>query len=258
MSLSPSQPAASALYEHSDPVREGREHRGEWRARRLFRREDRTLAEGQANRQNPASERDIWWGPVNIPCDEHVFENQPRARYRLPQHAERLYLRRWFRRMGSEVSHEGPRHLLAAVSRPLHAHDAHPPDTTMNVRTSARPTSSSTTLALSRRIVSPLGWVRRTASTSVSRTRHSSSPRHRICRRDEEGVFTVMNYFVPKRGVLSMHCSAPRTKRPARLRCSSASAAQAKRRSRQIPSAASSVMTSIAGAMTHLQYRGGC
>jgi len=78
--------------------------------------------------KNPASERDIWWGPVNIPCDEHVFEiNRERAIDYLNTR-ERLYCVDGSPD-GSEVSHEGPRHLLAAVSRPLHAHDAHPPDT---------------------------------------------------------------------------------------------------------------------------------
>src|SRR5258705_11914076 len=30
--------------------------------------------------ENPASKGDIWWGPVNIPCDEHTFQiNRQRA-----------------------------------------------------------------------------------------------------------------------------------------------------------------------------------
>ena len=30
--------------------------------------------------KNSASEGDIWWGPVNIPCDEHTFHiNRQRA-----------------------------------------------------------------------------------------------------------------------------------------------------------------------------------
>ena len=30
--------------------------------------------------KNPASENDIWWGTVNIPCDEHTFQiNRQRA-----------------------------------------------------------------------------------------------------------------------------------------------------------------------------------
>ena len=30
--------------------------------------------------QHPNSEKDVWWGPVNIPLDEHTFADQPRAR----------------------------------------------------------------------------------------------------------------------------------------------------------------------------------
>src|SRR5437868_12735231 len=30
--------------------------------------------------KDAASEKDIWWGPVNIPCDEHTFQiNRQRA-----------------------------------------------------------------------------------------------------------------------------------------------------------------------------------
>ena len=32
----------------------------------------------------------------------------------------------------------------------------------------------------------------------------------------KKGVFTMMNYFVPKRGVLSMHCSATADKKTGR------------------------------------------
>ena len=78
--------------------------------------------------EHPASKNDIWWGPVNIPCDAAHLPDQPPARARLSQHARAALLLRRLRRLGPEVPHQGPRHLLAAVSRALHAHDAHPPD----------------------------------------------------------------------------------------------------------------------------------
>ena len=30
--------------------------------------------------ENPASKNDIWWGPVNIPCDEHTFQSTASGR----------------------------------------------------------------------------------------------------------------------------------------------------------------------------------
>src|SRR5215204_7752824 len=41
--------------------------------------------------QHPASEKDIWWGSVNFPCDEHTFQiNRQRAVYYLNTR-DRLY-----------------------------------------------------------------------------------------------------------------------------------------------------------------------
>ena len=37
--------------------------------------------------KNPESEKDIWWGTVNVPFDEHTFQINPPACARLPQHA---------------------------------------------------------------------------------------------------------------------------------------------------------------------------
>ena len=118
----------SKLYEHAIRYREGREHRGQRRARRLLRREDRTLAEGQARGRTSRLEERHLVGAGEHPVRRAHFPNQSRARARLSQHARAALLLRRLRRLGSEVSHQGPRHLLAAVSRALHAHHAHPPD----------------------------------------------------------------------------------------------------------------------------------
>ena len=73
---------------------------------------------------------------------------------------------------------------------------------------------------------------------------------HGICRGDKKGVFTVANYFAPKQGVLdALLGDGGQGNRPLR-RCSSASAALAKRPSPPIRSVISSATTSIAGAMT--------
>ena len=78
--------------------------------------------------EHPDSKNDIWWGPVNIPLRRAHLSDQSPARARLSEHTRAALLLRRLRRLGSEVSHQGPRHLLAAVSRAVHAHDADPPD----------------------------------------------------------------------------------------------------------------------------------
>src|SRR5208337_594827 len=125
---STSQPPAQRALRTRDTLREGREHRGKWRARRVLRREDRPLAEGQAYRQESRVGKRHLVGAREHPLRRAHLPNQSPARSRLPQHARAALLLRWLRRVGSEVSHQGARHLLAAVSCALHAHHADPPD----------------------------------------------------------------------------------------------------------------------------------
>ena len=61
----------------------------------------------------------------------------------------------------------------------------------------------------------------------------------------KKGVFTVANYFGPKRGVLSMHCSATADKEPAARRCCSGCQARARRRSPPTRSGISSATTNM-------------
>ena len=71
----------------------------------------------------------------------------------------------------------------------------------------------------------------------------------------KKSAFTVMNYLMPDEGVLPMHSSVnvgPRVT----ASCSSASAGPARPPSRRTRSAASSVMTSTAGAQRAVQLRG--
>ena len=76
--------------------------------------------------KNPASEKDVWWGPVNIPLDAAGVCDQPRTRQGLPEHPRAPVLLRRLRGLGPEVSCQDPRDLLAPVSRAVHAHHADP------------------------------------------------------------------------------------------------------------------------------------
>jgi len=65
----------------------------------------------------------------------------------------------------------------------------------------------------------------------------------------KKGVFTVANYFAPKGGILSMHCSATADKQTAARRYYSVCRARVRRRCRPIRNAISLATMSIAGAI---------
>ena len=162
--------------------------------------------------KNPASERDIWWGPVNIPCDEHVFEiNRERAIDYLNTR-ERLYCVDGFAgwdpkyRMKVRVICSLPYHALfmhTMLIRPTHDERANfgAPDFVVynagafpaNRLTTGMGSPTSIDISFEDKALVILG------------TEYAGEMK--------KGVFTVMNYFAPKRGVLSMHCSATADKK---------------------------------------------
>ena len=102
---------------------------------------DRPQPEGQADRRSPRQQRQVWWGPVNIQLDEHVFLiNRQRAIDYLNTR-ERLYVIDGF-------AGWDPRYRLKVrviCSRPYHALFMH----NMLIRPTAagagRPSASPTT-----------------------------------------------------------------------------------------------------------------
>lgn len=115
-------------------------------------------------KQSP-SENEVWWGPVNIPLDPHAFAiNRERARDYLNTR-ERLYcfdgFAGWdpnYRLKVRVICSRGP--ITPSSSTPC---SSGPPR--RNWKGSARPTSSSTTRALSRPTASPRAWAPKRAST---------------------------------------------------------------------------------------------
>jgi phosphoenolpyruvate carboxykinase (ATP) len=157
--------------------------------------------------RNPASEHDIWWGPVNNPCDEHVFAiNRERAVDYLNTR-DRLYCVDGFAgwdpkyRMKVRVICSLPYHALfmhTMLIRPTHDERATfgAPDFVVynagafpaNRLTTGMGSATSIDISFEDKALVILG------------TEYAGEMK--------KGVFTVMNYFAPKRGVLSMHCSA--------------------------------------------------
>ncbi len=157
--------------------------------------------------KHPDSERNIWWGPVNIPCDSHTFAvNRQRALDYLNTR-ERLYCFDGFAgwdpkyRIKVRVICSRPYHALfmhTMLIRPTVEELAHfgGPDLTIynagafpaNRLTTGMGSTTSIDLSFEDRELVILG------------TEYAGEMK--------KGVFTVANYFAPKRGILSMHCSA--------------------------------------------------
>ena len=157
--------------------------------------------------KSPESAGDVWWGPVNIPLDEHTFlVNRERAQDYLNTR-RRLYVVDGY--AGWDPSYRLKVRVIC--SRPYHALFMHnmlirpteeelsgfgAPDFVIynagefpaNRQTSHMTSKTSVDLSFEEREMVILG------------TEYAGEMK--------KGVFTVMHYLLPKRGVLSMHCSA--------------------------------------------------
>jgi phosphoenolpyruvate carboxykinase (ATP) len=150
---------------------------------------------------------DVWWGPVNIALDEHVFEiNRERAfdylntrdqlyvidgfagwdeRYRIKVRVicERAYHALFMRNMlirptAEELENYGEPDFVIFNAGRFPA----------NLHTKGMTSKTSVDLSFERKEFVILG------------TEYAGEMK--------KGVFTIMNYLMPKQGVLSMHCSA--------------------------------------------------
>jgi len=157
--------------------------------------------------RHPESERDVWWGAVNIPCDTRTFAiNRQRAIDYLNTRP-RLYCIDGFAgwdpkyRIKVRVICALPYHalfmhimLIPPAAEELEAFEK--PDFTIynagsfpaNRLTTGMGSTTSIVLSLEERELVILG------------TQYAGEMK--------KGVFTAVNYFAPRRGILPMHCSA--------------------------------------------------
>jgi phosphoenolpyruvate carboxykinase (ATP) len=157
--------------------------------------------------QNATSERDVWWGPVNISVEGHTFDiNKERARDYLNTRS-RIYCFDGF--AGWDPEHRIKVRVIC--SRPYHALFMH----TMLIRPTPEeladfgepdyviynagkfPANRLTTGMTSK---TSIDFNFETGEVVILGTEYAGEMK--------KGVFTIMNYLMPKRGVLSMHCSA--------------------------------------------------
>lgn len=154
-----------------------------------------------------ASENDVWWGPVNFPLDELTFSiNRERAVDYLNTRS-RLYVVDAFAgwdeatRLKVRIICARPYHALFMHNMLIRPSDVEleefgEPDFVIfnaggfpaNRYTTGMTSRTSVDLSLDRREVVLLG------------TEYAGEMK--------KAVFTYMNYLLPKRGILSMHCSA--------------------------------------------------
>jgi phosphoenolpyruvate carboxykinase (ATP) len=157
--------------------------------------------------RDPSSEADVWWGAVNVPIDQMTFDiNLERAKDYLNTRSK-LYVVDAFAgwdpnyRLKVRVICARPYHALFMTNmliRPTRQQlgDFGEPDAVIynagrfpaNRLTSGMTSKTSIDLSLESRELIILG------------TEYAGEMK--------KGVLTMMNYFMPKRDVLSMHCSA--------------------------------------------------
>jgi len=165
--------------------------------------------------KNPGSEKDVWWGSVNIPLDPQSFAiNRERARDYFNT-LERLYCFDGFAGWDPKYRIK----VRVICSRPYHALFMH----TMLIRPTGQELADygkpdfviyNAGAFPANKLTSGVG-----SKTSVDL---SIEDKELVILGTEyegemkKGVFTVANYFAPKRGILSMHCSATADKETGR------------------------------------------
>jgi phosphoenolpyruvate carboxykinase (ATP) len=165
--------------------------------------------------KQPPSEQNIWWGSVNIPLDLHSFQiNRERAKDYLNTR-DRLYVVDAFagwdpqHRLKVRVICSRPYHamfmqiMLIRPTREELAGFGQPDYVIFNA--GAFPANRLTT-----------GMTSRTSIDLNFEDREMVILGTEYAGEMKKGVFTVMNYLMPKKGVLSMHCSATADKETGR------------------------------------------
>ena len=153
------------------------------------------------------SEKDIWWGPVNIDIDDNVFQvNRERAIDYLNTRGH-LYIVDAY--AGWDPAYQAKVRVIC--TRPYHALFMH----TMLIRPTREELKTfgepDFVIFNAGRFPANRHTTGMTSKTSID---VSLNPGEMVILGTEyagemkKGVFTMMNYFMPKKNVLSMHCSA--------------------------------------------------
>ncbi len=157
--------------------------------------------------KQPDSEKDVWWGPVNIPIEEFIFAvNRERAIDYLNTR-DRLYVVDAY--AGWDPAYRA--RVRVICTRPYHALFMH----TMLIRPSKEELQDfgkpDAVIFNAGQFPANRHTSGMTSKTSIDlniATREMVILGTEYAGEMKKGVFTMMNYYMPKRDVLSMHCSA--------------------------------------------------
>ena len=157
--------------------------------------------------EHPDSKDEVWWGSVNVPIDDGTFDvNRERAIDYLNTR-ERLYVVDAF--AGWDQKHRAKVRVIC--TRPYHALFMH----NMLIRPTREELADFGTPHVVIYNAGEFPANRRTKGMSSKTSVDLSLERREFVILGTEyagemkkGVFTMMNYLGPKRGILSMHCSA--------------------------------------------------
>jgi phosphoenolpyruvate carboxykinase (ATP) len=157
--------------------------------------------------RHPASEADVWWGSVNVPIDEETYQiNLERAKDYLNTRS-RLYCVDAF----AGWDPENRLKVRVICSRPYHALFMH----TMLIRPTREELAvygePDAVIYNAGRFPANRHTPGMTSKTSIDLSLESKEMvilGTEYAGEMKKGVFTLLNYFAPKRGILSMHCSA--------------------------------------------------
>ena len=198
---------ASALYEHA--IRHDREATIAENGALVAYSGEKTGRSPKDKRivKNPTSEKDVWWGTTNLPLDPKSYRTVRQRAIDYLNVCNRLYCFDGFAGWDPKYRIK----IRVICSRPYHALFMH----TMLIRPTAEELSVfgqpdfviyNAGVFPADRLMAEVG-----SKTCVSlnlEDRELVILGTEYAGEMKKGVFTVANYFAPKRGVLSMHCSA--------------------------------------------------
>ncbi|WP_420628136.1 phosphoenolpyruvate carboxykinase (ATP) [Candidatus Leptofilum sp.] len=157
--------------------------------------------------KHPDSEQDVWWGSVNVAVDEHTFEiNRERAIDYLNT-KDKLYVVDGFggwdenERIKVRIICTRPYHALFMwnmLIRPTPEQLAEFGDPDYVVFNAGQFPANRYTMGMTSKTSVDLSFEEQ--EVVILGTEYAGEMK--------KGIFTVMNYIMPKKGVLSMHCSA--------------------------------------------------
>ncbi len=157
--------------------------------------------------KDPETEQEVWWGKVNIPIEKDVFDINLERAHDYLNTKKKLYCVDAF--AGWDPAYRV--RIRVICSRPYHALFMH----TMLIRPTQEELAN---FGEPQAVIYNAGEFpanRRTAGmTSKTSVDLSLESRQMVILGTEyagemkKGVFTLMNYFGPKKGILTMHCSA--------------------------------------------------